>query len=131
MLEFVGQFLLDFESASQAAGLTLAQSRVLTYVAIEPMSMTEIAARFGCDPSNITAKVDRLLSLGLVERIGDPVDGRVRRVAATANGRDLAATICSSREWIADTLAGLSEDQLTSVAEAFTALSTAAATQAT
>ncbi len=118
MLEFVGQYLLDFEQAAQAHGLTLAQARVLGFSAMKPMSMREIADRFGCDPSNITAKVDRLVELGLAERIADSSDGRVHRVAATVRGVDTSRHLCDSRAWLAKVLNGLDDDQIETVRQA-------------
>ncbi len=115
MLEFVGEFLLDFERAARRAGLTLAQARVLGFAVLQPMSMRQIAAQFGSDPSNITAKVDRLLALGLVERLDDPADGRIKLISATDEGRRLSAELCSSREWLAEVLGGLSDDEVDTV----------------
>lgn len=119
MLEFVGEFLLDFEAAARRAGLTLAQARVLGFAVLKPSSMREIAGQFGSDPSNITAKVDRLLELGLVERLDDPTDGRVKLITATEQGRRLAADLCSSREWIAEVLGRLGDDEVETVGAAF------------
>jgi DNA-binding MarR family transcriptional regulator len=119
MLEFVGQYLLDFERAAQAKGLTLAQARVLGFSAMRPMSMREIAEQFGCDPSNITAKVDRLVELGLAERRPDPADGRVKLIAATAAGVQASSELCDSREWLARVLGGLDTDQIATVRAAF------------
>jgi DNA-binding MarR family transcriptional regulator len=122
MLEFVGEFLLDFERAARRAGLTLAQARVLGFAVLKPSSMREIAEQFGSDPSNITAKVDRLLQLGLVERLDDPADGRIKLVTATEQGRQLGAELCSSREWIAEILGRLSDDEVDTVQTALTLL---------
>ncbi len=85
---------------------------------MKPMSMREIADRFGCDPSNITAKVDRLVELGLAERIADSSDGRVHRVAATGRGVDTSRHLCDSRVWLAKLLDGLDDDQIETVRQA-------------
>jgi DNA-binding MarR family transcriptional regulator len=115
MLEFVGEFLLDFEDAARRAGLTLAQARVLGFAVLKPSSMREIAEQFGSDPSNITAKVDRLIDLGLVERRPDEADGRIRLIAATPAGVELAQRLCASREWIAGVLSQLDDDEVDTV----------------
>ncbi len=122
MLEFVGEFLLDFEHAARRAGLTLAQARVLGFAVLKPSSMREIADQFGSDPSNITAKVDRLLHLGLVERRADPADGRVTLIAATDTGRRLCADLCSSREWIGEVLDRLDGTEVETVKTALALL---------
>jgi DNA-binding MarR family transcriptional regulator len=119
MLDFVGAYLLDFETSAQRAGLTLAQARVLGFAAVKASSMKEIAAQFGCDPSNLTAKVDRLIALGLVERRPDPDDGRVKLIAATPEGVAASAALCHSRDWLAEVLGGLSPEEAKIVETAF------------
>jgi DNA-binding MarR family transcriptional regulator len=122
MLEFVGRYLLDFERASRAAGLTLAQARVLGFAAIEPSPIRAIADRFGCDPSNITAKVDRLEKLGLVERLSDPDDGRVALISATPAGIKKSADLCHSRAWLAEVLDRLDDEDVETVRRALALL---------
>src|SRR5664280_1143038 len=66
-----------------------------------PMSMRAYAEDLSCDPSNVTGLVDRAERLGLVERVPDPFDRRVRMLTLTAKGRlirskvnrDLAAAL--------------------------------------
>lgn len=122
MLEFVGESPLDFERAAQRAGLTLAQARVLGFAVLRPSSMREIAEQFGSDLSNITAKVNRLFELGLVERRSAPDDGRVKLIAATPAGERLSAELCSSREWLAGVLGRLSDDDVQTVKDALALL---------
>jgi DNA-binding MarR family transcriptional regulator len=69
--------------------LSVAQVRAL-YFLREPLSMRELADHLVLDPSNLTALVDRLEELGLVERTVDPDDRRVKRVVLTPRGRALA-----------------------------------------
>src|SRR5258708_17677447 len=118
MLEFVGRYLRDFERASQAAGLTLAQSRVLGFVASKPSSQREIAEQFGCDPSNITAKINSLVASKLVARGADPGDGRVNRIHATPKGLAVSKEICDSREWLAEVLRQLGPKEIVTVRRA-------------
>lgn len=53
----------------------------------EPLSMRAFAQDLSCDPSNVTGLVDRAERLGLVERVTDPDDRRVRMLTLTAKGR--------------------------------------------
>lgn len=117
MLLFVGEYLLDFERAAEAEGLTLAQARVLGF-AVTPSSMGEIAYQFGCDPSNITAKVDRLIELGFVERQPHPQDARIKRIAATGRGIQTAIRLCQRRLWLAETLKRLNRREIKLVQDA-------------
>jgi DNA-binding MarR family transcriptional regulator len=118
--ELVGRFLADYERAAQALGLTLTQARVLGFAACEPLSQRRLAERFGCDPSNISVLVDRLVERELVERRPDPADGRVKLITATDAGRELANRCCQDREWLATALDGLSPRELESVRAALT-----------
>src|SRR5262245_23353324 len=78
-------------SAKRAADydLSVAQVRAL-YALHEPLSMRELADRLYLDPSNLTALVDRLEDLGLVERTADAEDRRVKRLVITKKGSALA-----------------------------------------
>lgn len=120
--ELVGRFLADYERAAQAHGLTLTQARVLGFAACEPLSQRRLAERFGCDPSNISVLVDRLVERELVERRPDPADGRVKLIAATDAGHALAQRCCDDREWLSAKLGGLSTEELESVRAALTLL---------
>lgn len=55
----------------------------------EPLAQRDIADASDCDPSYVTAMVDRLEELGAVERQPDPDDRRVKRVVLTDDGREL------------------------------------------
>ena len=118
----VGRFLADYERAANAHGLTLTQARVLGFAACEPLSQRALAERFGCDPSNISVIVDRLVERALVERRPDPSDGRVKLVMATASGRDLAVRCCEEREWLGPALDRLEDEQRETVREALALL---------
>jgi DNA-binding MarR family transcriptional regulator len=118
LAELVGRFLRDYERAANAHGLTLAQARVLGFAACSPPSQRRLAEHFGCDPSNISVIVDGLAERGLVQRLADPSDGRVKLVAATDVGRELAVACCREREWLGPLLDGLAPAQLQRVREA-------------
>jgi DNA-binding MarR family transcriptional regulator len=82
------------DSARRAAewDMSVAQVRAL-YALREPLSMRELAERLYLDPSNLTALVDRLEELGLVERRADADDRRVKRLVITPKGARLADEI--------------------------------------
>src|SRR5262245_781859 len=69
--------------------MSVAQVRAL-YELREPLSMRELAERLYLDPSNLTALVDKLEDLGLVERQADAGDRRVKRLVITKKGSALA-----------------------------------------
>jgi DNA-binding MarR family transcriptional regulator len=67
-------------TASQATAL-----RELT----GPMTLSELAERMSCEPSNATFVVDRLGKLGLVERRPHPRDRRAKQLVLTPEGAAL------------------------------------------
>lgn len=50
------------------------------------VSMRELATKLNYDPSNISVLTDRLVSMGLVQRLPHPTDGRRRVLKRTAKG---------------------------------------------
>jgi len=72
--------------------LTPQQLELLRMLAV-PVSMRAFAEELSCDPSNVTGLVDRAERLGLVERVPDPSDRRVRILKLTTKGRNLRTTI--------------------------------------
>ena len=72
--------------------MSLAQVRAL-YALREPLSMRELAERLYLDPSNLTALVDRLEDLGLVQRQADADDRRIKRLVITEKGVHLSEEI--------------------------------------
>jgi MarR family transcriptional regulator, organic hydroperoxide resistance regulator len=75
--------------------MSVAQVRAL-YELREPLAMRELADRLYLDPSNLTALVDRLEELELVERTADADDRRVKRLVITARGSELSQEIIDS-----------------------------------
>lgn len=51
-----------------------------------PLSRRALADRLICDPSNVTFLVDRLEERGLVQRVVDPDDRRVKALSLTPAG---------------------------------------------
>ena len=72
---------------------------MLGFASCEPLSQRQLAARFGCDPSNISVIVDRLVERELVERRPDPNDGRVKLITATHAGEELSRQCCQAHEF--------------------------------
>lgn len=81
------------EVALGASGLSLAKLGVLRALADAPgpLALSEVAKRVHCVRSNITQLVDRLESDGLVRRVSDPTDRRVRWATLTPLGKKTCA----------------------------------------
>jgi DNA-binding MarR family transcriptional regulator len=67
--------------------LTVGQASALRELT-HPMTMGELAARMGCEPSNATVVVDKLESLELIERHPHPSDRRAKQLTLTPDGSE-------------------------------------------
>lgn len=97
------------------SGVRVGRNLHPTFVVITeygPMRTTELSARLGLETSTVSRYVNALVSEGLVERIHDPADGRVRVVRATAHGiKVLGKLWVRYRELLDDALAGFEPDE--------------------
>lgn len=72
-----------------------------------PQPRKAVAAQLRCDPSNVTLIADRLAALGLLQRVPDPEDRRVKALALTTHGVQARARLLHALA------AGLPLDRLT------------------
>jgi DNA-binding MarR family transcriptional regulator len=89
----LSSLVLDNErrrEVSEKIGLSSGRLRALRRVADQPLAMGDLSALLSVDPPNLTALVDDLERLGLVERRAHPIDRRVKLVAATPTGATMA-----------------------------------------
>ena len=105
-------------------GLTLTQMSALAAIARSgAVTLGGLAAIEHVAPPSITKVVDQLERQGLVERRGDPSDGRVRRVATTPAGDALLEASRARKEaWLATRLAACTPEQVGRLAGALDVL---------
>jgi DNA-binding MarR family transcriptional regulator len=105
--------------------LTIQQLKVLTAIVVSERSSTsELASTFEVSLATMSKLIERLVEQGLVERMTDAGDHRVRRLHPTLLGRDVIGKIMAARpEMGADILDGLSLDELESLAVGLRAIS--------
>lgn len=84
--DFVNAYDLAYGAAASAHALSGAQLCALSAMD-EPQPMSALAARLGCEASNVTQIVRRLEARGLATREVDHTDRRVKHVGITAAGR--------------------------------------------
>jgi len=78
-------------------GLTPAESRALSSLGPDAgRSMRSLADEWRCDPSNATWLVDRLERQGLVTRVAQDGDRRVKSVVLTAKGKRIRGNLIDS-----------------------------------
>ena len=104
--------------------VTMPQAKVLYVVASRPnVPMSAIAAELGVGLPAVSGLVDRLVTLGYLERREDPADRRQQLVSVTAAG---AATLDRLRELNTEAmrrlLAGLAADELEALHTSLVAL---------
>jgi DNA-binding MarR family transcriptional regulator len=88
---------VDRVKAKAGADLTVRQALALWQLH-EPLKMSDLAIRLGCDQSNATGLVDRLERHGYLLRVADPQDRRVRRVELSEAGKRLRTQLSEALE---------------------------------
>jgi DNA-binding MarR family transcriptional regulator len=86
-------------------GLTAPQAAVVVNLIAHDSSSSELGERLSIDSAGITRLVDRLVDKGLVARVPSSTDRRVKRVALTSRGRELAPGLPARYESVANRLA--------------------------
>lgn len=88
------------------SGLTFSQMKVLVELDSpdeDARTVTALSEQLGISPASASRAADGLVRKKLATRLEDPEDRRIRRLALTSRGRELADRIISAR------LAGLEE----------------------
>jgi MarR family transcriptional regulator for hemolysin len=115
-LVFTAKALRDaFEDMLRRAGGSLGTWIVLNALSEEGiLSQKVLASHVHVEGATITHHVDRLEQKGLVRRVVDPSDRRVRRIEPTAAGRRLhRRLLAEAREFERVVFAGVSEAEQT------------------
>lgn len=108
-------------SSNKELGLTFQQIRTLMYVADCPRCLGDIARERSVSAASASVLIDGLEKDGFVSRTTDVVDGRRIIVRLTEKGTrayESIRTVCEAS--LSDMVDGLSEDELTTLAELLT-----------
>jgi DNA-binding MarR family transcriptional regulator len=86
----------------EESGLSMTQCKVLLELGglgaqPRPWQVSDLAELFGVSVPSMSRAVDSLVKAKLATRVEDPEDRRVRRVAITAKGKTLVATLVTVR----------------------------------
>lgn len=94
--------------------LTITQLKTLTAIVVaESATASALAEQFSVSLPTMSKLVDRLVEQGLVERVTDLDDQRVRRLRPTVLGREVFGQVVGPRPALGvDVLAGLDLDEL-------------------
>lgn len=83
----------------------------------------DLYTALGCTPGGLTKMIARLERQGLVQRLGDPADGRRARIRLTRKGAEVERKANTEYTHSADQLlSGLSDEELEKVSEALALL---------
>lgn len=97
-----------------AHGITFAEMRITGLLLGDDDGVTqkELAARLGVRPATLSVALTNLESKGVIERVGDPEDARVRRVRVVAQPSKLGAVRALLHELEVRAVEGISERDL-------------------
>ncbi len=104
-----------------ASELGLTGTDLITLFHLQPdgaVAQRDLAVHWACDPSWITARVDRLEQLGLVERRAGQTDRRIKTVSLTDSGEKVRAAGMEGFARPPEILLELSTEQLRNIAAA-------------
>ncbi|MGH8954560.1 MAG: MarR family winged helix-turn-helix transcriptional regulator [Microbacterium sp.] len=104
--------------ALSKAAVTVQQLRALTAIVVDDgATTTGLAASFGVSAATMSKLLDRMINQGLLERVPDVSDNRIRRLAASGLGREVVAGMLGARPELGeDVLRGLSQEELAALA---------------
>lgn len=80
--------LARVRAADPGVEIRAAHTALFPHIDLDGTPQIELARRLGVSKQAVGQLVDDLVAMGMVERRPDPRDGRVRRVAFTARGRE-------------------------------------------
>ena len=92
LLLLVDQLRARIAAVAADLGLTPQQAMLIRRLG-EPRTMGDIAEALACDRSNVTGLVDRLAARGLLQRVPDAADRRIKYLLLTEEGQALRARI--------------------------------------
>ncbi|MFK0402026.1 MarR family winged helix-turn-helix transcriptional regulator [Microbacterium sp. NPDC090225] len=104
--------------------LTIQQLKILTTIVVnDGATISALASEFKTSLAAVSKIADRLVAQGLVARVTDTQDHRVKRLLPTGLGRDVVGSVVAARpELGSDVLDGLSQDELDALVTALRAI---------
>lgn len=124
VLPLLRKRLLHMDTIQSEHGIPLSHVQVLSMLnETGSMSVSEISRRLGIAKPNITPLVDRLIEVGLVDRIRDTVDRRVVNVVILPAGQEkLKAIRTTIAEQVQEWGQNVSADDFQDLSDALTTI---------
>ncbi|MCB9111672.1 MAG: MarR family transcriptional regulator [Anaerolineales bacterium] len=113
------QSLTEFFNYLKQTDLSLLQAYALAHLFFKgPLKMSELCEHMMVSPAAGSQLIDRLEKLGMVERISEPGDRRVRKIVVLEKGKDFVQeNFRFSQSWIAKIPADITLEQVTKITE--------------
>ena len=107
------QSLTDFFNYLKHSELSLLQGYALTHLFFKgPIKISELCEHMMVSLGAASQMVDRLEKLGMVERIADPEDRRVRKVVVLDEGKKFVQeNFAFSQSWLSEIPANINPEQ--------------------
>lgn len=125
---FMHRSMAETRTFMETHGLSFAQISVLMHLRrSNACRISDLGMRLGVSNAAASQLVDRLVQAGLVERLEDAKDRRVKRLRLTPTGEKLVDQAIAVREsWLESVLDRLSDEEQARVTEALRLLTEAA-----
>jgi DNA-binding MarR family transcriptional regulator len=113
-MAYANQQLKDIDISSGLAYFIIELSQV------EWLNMSDLSAAVGVDNAYATRAVEKLSTLGYVDKVQDEQDRRAYRISLTASGRQIAERVTETmRQWVEIITAGVSPEDIAAVNRVF------------
>lgn len=118
------QSLTDFFNFLKHTDLSLLQAYSLTHLYFKgPIKISDLCEHMMVSPGAASQLVDRLEKLGMVKRVADPEDRRVRKVVVLEKGEKfMQENFRFSQNWLSEIPAEINEEQAAQIAQFLTIL---------
>lgn len=106
------RFRKALDQTMLAHGTTFAKVQLLLFISMHgDVRSTDIIEAFGYAPRTVTEGIDGLEKEGLVTRLADSVDRRVKRISLTAEGQAILAASEPARRQLSEQAFGVLKDE--------------------
>jgi DNA-binding MarR family transcriptional regulator len=118
----------DYKHFMDETGLSFSQVNTLMLLHFAGQAdISDVSQQMGITNAAASQLVDRMVRLGLVDRMADPIDRRIKRLALTPEGHALAEKLVDiRRKWMETFTNSLTSRQREAISDALQVLTDAA-----
>jgi DNA-binding MarR family transcriptional regulator len=118
----------DYKHFMDETGLSFSQVNTLMRLHFAGQAdISDVSQQMGITNAAASQLVDRMVRLGLVDRMADPIDRRIKRLALTPEGHALAEKLVDiRRKWMETFTNSLTSRQREAISDALQVLTDAA-----